>query len=575
MKKILTIIAATTLLLTGCIKETFPQGSTQVASQVVDSEFALSGLINSIAGQMSEFAASGLYSSYEDQFDFGLPSVHLMTEFMLEDCVCLGEWGYCQYYYHVNNMGQSSKHWLSMYYWKYYYAWIKACNDAIKLIGKPTAATKTSLGQAYAWRAYCYLDMARLYEAKVNAYTDVTNPDVRYLTVPVVDENITEQKAMNNPRVTRDSLYNFILSDLSKAEGLLADAAGIDFKAPSLAVVYGLMARAYIEEGYWYEEGETWKGTDGENHKGEDYADAFENAAKYARLAIEASGCTPLTQEEWENPTTGFNKGSACNAWLLGLTLDSQNTNNLCNFTAMFASEALFGYGPLINPGLMPSTYNKIPDGDWRKFSWLDPACFNEKNLFDPAKAAAVHNYKFAGSSAEQELFLYGDGVDVMPVMPYQSLKFRPAEGACIDDTRGVAADHCLMRVEEMYFLEAEALAHDNLAEGKTALETFLNNYRYDANIATYTCDAADIASFNKELLFQKRLEFWGEGVLMFDYKRMNIGINRDDDIWPSGVGHVTTSRSPQWNICITRPEVQANAGIPEDLCNPDPSQSF
>lgn len=571
MKKILTIIAATSLLLTGCIKETFPQGSTQVASQVSSSEFALSGLINSIAGQMTEFNAAGIYSSYSDQIDFGLPAVHLITDWMLEDCVCLGEWGYNQFYYYVNNLYQGPTYYICLFYWKYYYTWIKACNDAIKLIGEPNELTEVYLGQAYAWRAYCYLDLARLYEAKVNAYTDVT--DVRYLTVPVVDENITEEKAMNNPRVTRDSLYNFILADLDKAEELLEGAGGIDFKAPSLAAVYGLKARTYIEQGYWYEENETWTGTDGKEHKGADYADAFEKAATYARLAIDKSGCTPLTVEEWENPTTGFNKGSACNAWILGLTLDSQNTNNLCNFTAMFSSEALFGYGPLINPGMMPSTFDRISDADWRKHSWLDPKCF-VSGIYNPEKAATVYNYKFAGSSAERDLFLYGDGVDVMPVKPYQSLKFRPAEGACTDDTRGTGADHCLMRVEEMFFLEAEALAHGDLAAGKTALENFVNTYRYDTTIEAFSCSAADIASFNKELLFQKRIEFWGEGVLMFDYKRMNIGLNRDDT-WPEAVGHTTNTRSPQWNICITRAESQANAGIPENLCNPDPSKKF
>ena len=75
-------------------------------------------------------------------------------------------------------------------------------------------------------------------------------------------------------------------------------------------------------------------------------------------------------------------------------------------------------------------------------------------------------------------------------------------------------------------------------------------------------------------MLFQKRVEFWGEGVLFFDYKRLGVGITR---------GYVGTNesaiyalnsegRSPQWNIVVTNGEFQYNSAIGTSTNNPDPS---
>lgn len=54
-----------------------------------------------------------------------------------------------------------------------------------------------------------------------NKYTDVSG--VKGLTVPIVDENTTEDMARNNPRVTREAMFEFILRDLDDAEALLAN----------------------------------------------------------------------------------------------------------------------------------------------------------------------------------------------------------------------------------------------------------------------------------------------------------------------------------------------------------------
>ena len=78
-------------------------------------------------------------------------------------------------------------------------------------------------------------------------------------------------------------------------------------------------------------------------------------------------------------------------------------------------------------------------------------------------------------------------------------------------------------------------------------------------------------------MLFQKRVEFWGEGILIYDYKRLNQGITRgyEGSNHPASEMFNTNGRSPQWNIVITRGEFQSNTGITEALNNPDPSEQI
>ena len=72
----------------------------------------------------------------------------------------------------------------------------------------------------------------------------------------------------------------------------------------------------------------------------------------------------------------------------------------------------------------------------------------------------------------------------------------------------------------------------------------------------------------------QKRIEFWGEGILFFDYKRLGAGITRGypGTNHPSVYCYNSKGRNPQWNFVITRGEFQSNKGITDKTNNPDPS---
>lgn len=545
MKKITNKILAALIapvLAVGCIEEAFPEGSTQLADQVGKSEFALGGLVNSFPVAMMSVDNRSFYSKYGTHTDFGIPAIHLMTESMLEDIAVMGaNPGYWSFNFWSRNVGMNDQSWPIGYFWENYYSYIKIANDVISVIevsDDMPDLNKNYLGQAYAYRAMSYLDMARMYEPKENEYTDVSK--VLGLTVPIVTEKTTAEQLSNNPRVPREEMYEFILSDLAMAEKMLANA-GNDYTQPTLGAVYGMYARAYLEMGYWKEGGDK---------------QAFEKAAEYARKAITVSGKTPLTEAQWTDPTTGFNSGSSNNAWIWGLPVSVDLIGNIICYTAHISCEGTWGYTTLSNPGINKALYDKIAPGDFRHKSFLSP----DRSTWTSG------TYKFAGNAAAQNAFLNS------LAKPYTAIKFRPVAGEVNTYTIGNPADHMLMRVEEMYFIEMEAISNYDLGQAKTLLNEFMALRVTDGS---YDCsEITDLSRFTTEMLIQKRIEFWGEGVMFFDYKRLDRGITRhyEGSNHPSMWAFNVSGRSPQWNFVINRGEFQANSGIDESTNNPDPS---
>lgn len=545
MKKITNKILAAFIapvLAVGCIEEAFPEGSTQLADQVGKSEFALGGLVNSFPVAMMSVDNRSFYSKYGTHTDFGMPAIHLMTESMLEDIAVMGaNPGYWSFNFWSRNVGMNDQSWPIGYFWENYYSYIKIANDVISVIevsDDMPDLNKNYLGQAYAYRAMSYLDMARMYEPKENEYTDVSK--VLGLTVPIVTEKTTAEQLSNNPRVPREEMYEFILSDLAMAEKMLANA-GNDYTQPTLGAVYGMYARAYLEMGYWKEGGDK---------------QAFEKAAEYARKAITVSGKTPLTEAQWTDPTTGFNSGSSNNAWIWGLPVSVDLIGNIICYTAHISCEGTWGYTTLSNPGINKALYDKIAPGDFRHKSFLSP----DRSTWTSG------TYKFAGNAAAQNAFLKS------LAKPYTAIKFRPVAGEVNTYTIGNPADHMLMRVEEMYFIEIEAVSNYNLGEAKELLNDFMALRVTDGS---YDCsEINELSRFTSEMLIQKRIEFWGEGIMFFDYKRLDRGITRsyEGSNHPSMWAFNVSGRSPQWNFVINRGEFQANSGIDESTNNPDPS---
>lgn len=155
----------------------------------------------------------------------------------------------------------------------------------------------------------------------------------------------------------------------------------------------------------------------------------------------------------------------------------------------------------------------------------------------------------------------YGHKVGGLPV------KFRPKNGAC-DQPLAVAAavDVPLMRVEEMKLIEIEAVGRQNEAKGIEMLTAFAKKrdpqYQYGTHNEAY--GNTKTSAFVNEVWWQRRVEFWGEGLATFDIKRLEKGIIRSY----ANTNHFdgfqwNTTETPKWmTLCIIGTEADINKAL-------------
>ena len=513
--------------LTSCIEETFPEGSTATAEQVGASAAALEGSLNGIPAQMS--LGYYVYERQEHETDMAYPQFCIAQTEMLGDMYPLGSNSGYDWYRNYNtfaaNVGETS--YFAYLPWFTLYRFVKAANDVISTIDFESDAVNDAIkgmgGAAYAMRAFDYYMLTVLFEPVENIYTDVSK--VKGLTVPIVSENTTTEQAKSNPRVSHEEMMKFIHSDLDKAEQYLSKWSPKDGHLPNLAVVYGIRAKVYL-----------WD---------EDYA----NAAKYARMAIDASKATPVTASQWEDPTSGF--CVANQAWMWYISYDAENMRNLANFTGWISGEADWGYSSLTRPSIDKSLFDKIGDTDFRKTTFLHPDKYN------------YYDYKTCR-----------DRQYIEDAPACLSLKFRCKGGDWENYATGGAVDVPIMRVEEMMLIEAEAkAAAGDLAGGVALLNSFMQNYR-DPN---YNCKATDnLRDFQLEVLTQMRIEFWGEGNAFPSAKRLKPGVmqNYDGTNAPANIFKINCAGiKPNWNLVIPISELNNNKAL-QGWNNPNPSQT-
>ncbi len=377
--KFMAVVLGAAVLATGCIKETFPtDGATQ--EQISESTTALESLVGAIAVNMAyPYSAFGSAENYG--FDFGYPGLMCALDACTGDVICTAgddAAGYDWFWYWERGTMLGPTMSICPFAWNTYFAFMKSCNDVIGLvdINNPNLSSgeKLSLGSAKAIRACFYLDMARQFEAlevidpAAKGKYDISK--VKGLTVPIMDENTTEEKSRNNPRAKRDKMFEFIFDDLNDAEEML-EGISVKKTIPSLAVVYGLKARAYL-----------WLGQFSESYKNvKTGQEAYLEAAKYARLAISASNATIMTEGEYLNATTGFNK--ATNSWMWYLPQTTEGVTNLVNYIAWRSGEATWGYGgKFVFEGVNTNFYNRMSSTDWRRkgFVGAEPEVWYKEN---------------------------------------------------------------------------------------------------------------------------------------------------------------------------------------------------
>ncbi|WP_302251923.1 RagB/SusD family nutrient uptake outer membrane protein [uncultured Alistipes sp.] len=528
------------VLLSSCIEETFPEGGNVTSGQISESPFAM----EDIAASIPTILITN-YLDMGDHFDFGYPGIFGATDRMVGEVFPVSQNlpGGNQYYdrwqawLYPDLGGLSATGWTDFFYLNYY-QFIYSANEVIS-IASQSESGGVALGIAKAFRAMCYLDMARMYDPLPAKAPDRPSYEseleaVKGLTVPIVREGATLEQLENNPRATREEMFNFILSDLTDAESLLADYQPASKTMPSQAVVYGLLARTYL-----------WLGGFEETYEGfVTGTEAYKKAAEYARKAINASGCTILTESQWLDPKTGFN--TVNNAWMWAMIQTTDTVlNNLLSWAAHMSLEAVYGYGYGAQPGISVFSYERISDTDFRKKSYVTA----------DRSYAAAQPYM---SLTEEEF---------KTVAHYASYKFHTAGGEKSNFTIANVVDIPMMRVEEMYLIEAEATAHYDEATARTLLTSFMAHRDPNYRIPAATTDLVE------EIIFQKRIEFWGEGIIYYDMKRLNMSMHNADTGTnaPSGAIISTDGRAPWWNCVIPLGAVQQNIAL-TNMNNPDPT---
>ena len=522
-----TLLVSTLFLLTGCIEETEPMNGNATLYQIEGNEQAQDAMVNGMPAMFNYIFSRGAH------YSFGYGGIMHIRDVMTGDMATVtSNYDTFDAFARARNMGP--KYVYMQYVWNYYTKFILTTNNVIKKFKSSSDkdSEKGNLGLGYTFRALCYLDMARMFEflpnEKFPSGKNAEGVDVTNLTVPIVTDTTSQESSRKNPRVTREKMFEFIKSDLNKAETLIPYYKNNKKWMPNLACVYGLKARLYM----WVEK--------------------YDSAQIYARKAIDESHATPMTKVQALDTRSGFNQADPW-MWASSQTADDATVKSkLSNWTSYLSNETEWGYTPDGGPVIMISRdmYDRLSDTDWRKLEFKAP---------DGSALADQNTY------CDDQFKTGGD----RELPKYASLKFRPGGGDVKNSTVGAATAFPIMRVEEMYFIEAEAAAHQNPTQGKTLLVNFMRAYR-DAN---YSTTASTKDAVVEEIVFQKRVELWGEGQTFYDIKRLNYSVKRAY----TGTNFKETARyntngRPAWmNFCIVRNEGNNN-DVLLTTNNPDPS---
>lgn len=540
-----TVALSATLAFSSCIKETFPKTGSITEGQLLTGE--TSAILDKLLPGINADMLGMCYSSSMHS-DYGMFAMGVFNDYTCDTIVNMGDPRYNHFLSAMWGQGYGPTGTMANFAWWRYYPQIKSCNQIIKIAGDDETLAKYR-GIAKAYRAMFYLDLARMYEPMeayapriANYNEELYNRDVLGMTVPYVDETIDEQSAKNNPRLTREEMFTRILADLEDAKVCLENYNRTNGSEPNLAVVYGLFARTYL-----------WLGMDGEDDGWNGSLPAgkaaMEKAREYARLAIGAHGGSVMTEAEWTSVTNGFN--TVVPSWMLSLIYSSDTVvSNLHNHPAHFAPELIESYCALfVFPGVPTTMYDHLIDGDFRK------------KIIKGPETTYAEFAQYTSMSAEE--------FDAFP--PYTFFKYRPGSGNRTDNMVAAAISLPLMRVEEMYFIDMEATYHiDGQEAAFTMLYDFMQTYR-NPNFYAKETNILD------EIIFQKSVEFWAEGLIMYDMKRLNKGIKRkyEGSNFDEKSQFNTIGRVPWWNYCIPMGETDLNKGIKQNNPNPDSGVTY
>lgn len=463
----------------------------------VDAQSELYSLVNTEFDRFKD-----ILKFYNAHCDIGYGGVMIGLDCMTEDMNVTYN-GYNWFSSWCNYSNRDKLTYSNAYMWALMYSTIDGCNRIIAGRQADSDDSRLLLAQAHALRSWAYWNLVQAYAP--NYYYE---PQAQGVII------LPEGSDRNGvfPASTVSDVYTKIMSDIDTAiEYLRATAlepAHINVAAAkryvNLAAAYGLRARYNLTM-----------------HR-------YGEAAADAALAIETSAARPLQPAPASYP--GFNDAKLGNwMWAVDITADdTAASSEVVNFSSHIGSIYANGYcsvGAAKACGKALHDYLESHPGDVRRM-WFTDAYGQASNL----------------SQMQQHIVSEAYG---QCQLPYVNVKFDNDQGKVMGGR--TAADVPLMRIEEMYLIRAEGLAMSGkVSEGRRVLQDLISTYRNP----DYSCPAADAESLQKEIVWQRRAEFWGEGLAYFDKLRLHLDMDRYGDPAVPDVFKLRIRGGSKWMLC-------------------------
>ncbi|MBP6065921.1 MAG: RagB/SusD family nutrient uptake outer membrane protein [Bacteroides sp.] len=474
----------------------------------------VSGSVTMADASSAEAALNGIYramyvSGWSTNWaseNFGQTSINLLADLMGEDHLMLEQgqgWFYEDYRLNVHG-DYTGKNGRSYSIWNFYYTLVSNANYIIgaeNTMGGAPDAVKNVVGQAYAIRAFSYYYLAQLFQQ-----TYVGNeqkPGIPLYNEPTVAGSIGKSRG------TLAEVYTQINADINQAISLLQESSGKEQKHPSHIDYYvanGIKARIALTQ-----------------HEYATAASAADEALKRPNLKL-------LSVKD-----LGGNNNSKSANVLWGYEIIADQSTAFASFFSNMDADVEGKYASKARQCISSGLYKLIPSTDDRLAWWRGKLSENG-----------------SGSNAS-----------------YCQIKFK------MIDPKTSTGDYLVMRAEEMVLIKAEALCHqEQYTQARQAI-SILGNLRdkeFVERLATrtdnksYNMDTnAPLQTLMDEILFQRRVELWGESGRIFDLQRLGLGYNRtyaDSNHTQKVATKNTNAASDLFILPLPQSEIDGNENI-------------
>lgn len=467
MRRIYIYAILVLLFLGSCSDELDTQPTGKVPSgDIFEDAESMESAINGIYRMMY---AAGWSASWAIE-NFGQTSINLVADLMGEDHLMAGQgqgWFYYDYALQVHG-DYTTTSGRSYSIWNYYYTLISNANyiiDAEETVQGDAEKIGRIVAEAYAVRALSYYYLVQIFQQTYNEHEDA--PGVPVYILP------TTKDSEGKGRGTVQAVYTQINKDIEDALSRFSRLSNLSQSHKShidYYVAQGLKARFCLTQHLYPE------------------------AAAAAAEALKQPGLTLATVSQ-----LGGNNSVYAPGVMWGMQIIAEQSTGYASFFSHMDADGENTYaGKAAQQCISAGLYNLIPDSDERK-GW-----FRGKL----SKNGTGSNYS------------------------YCQIKFKMVDYATW------TGDYLLMRAEEMILIKAEAECHQGLY-GQARLTIRELGEKRDAGFANRLAGRTDAKTYNSntnaslvtlmdEILFQRRLELWGETGRVFDLQRLGLSYDRN-----------------------------------------------